>query len=309
MADLRACLRDGSTDYIGLLTTILTFLLIELSRGSTRSWRHHLQAAWKFLQHQQNCKTWICSSDAWYVTQSFHLLKTGSESTGFLDDATNAAWNIAADDNSGVLAQEVMCNPGYGWTMGTSSSVIETIADINACAKQLGTSDAECARATIPLRLTRTLMRYQREVFGLSTGGDSPKRDPQNLHLQAFQAAVVIYYHQVCDKTSPRQLSYLVAAVLDLLSTFFTICGGSFTLWPVFVAASEAYKEDDQIKFAILLDNVARTGRDMANYKILLRHIWDVRRSRATVLGRAVADTRVDWREVMRELEMDLLLL
>lgn len=30
MAELRACLREGSTDYVGLLTTILTFLLLEV---------------------------------------------------------------------------------------------------------------------------------------------------------------------------------------------------------------------------------------------------------------------------------------
>jgi len=34
MAELRAYLREGSTDYIGLLTTILTFLLIEVSSPS-----------------------------------------------------------------------------------------------------------------------------------------------------------------------------------------------------------------------------------------------------------------------------------
>ncbi|KAI1627882.1 fungal-specific transcription factor domain-containing protein [Exophiala viscosa] len=307
MAELRAYLREGSTDYIGLLTTVLTFLLIELSRGSTQSWRHHLQAAWSFLQHQQKSKTWLHSSDAWYVTQSFHLLKTGADSTGFIDG--NAAQNTEAHDNSDVLAQEVMCNPGYGWTMGTSSSVIETIADINTCAKQLEASDADGYLATIPLRLTRTLMRYQREVFALSTRLDYLVQDPEHLHLQAFQAATVIYYYQVCDDTTPRQLSYLVTTVLDLLSAFFEVCGGSFTLWPVCVAAAEAYREDDQAKFVTLLERVARTGRNMSNYMILLRHIWDVRRSRAAVEGRGIADTRVDWREVMRELEMDLLLL
>lgn len=215
----------------------------------------------------------------------------------------------STDDDSGLLAKEVMLNPGYGWTLGTSSSVMETIADINTAAKQLEQDNEEDANTTISLRLHRTLLRYQREALEMLDPGDV-KGNPQYLHLQAFQAATVIHYYQVCDEVTPRQLSRFVSAVLTCVTAFFQICGGSFTLWPVFVAAAEAYKDEDQIKFMTLLENVSSIGmRDLSNYTILLRQIWTVRGLRAIVKNQEIAETRVNWREVMRELEMDVLIL
>lgn len=185
---------------------------------------------------------------------------------------------------------------------------METITDINAIAAQLEHGSTDISTVTIPLRLNRTLLRYQREVLEV-VGPDQQGRDTHFLHLQAFQAATLIYYYQTCDQLSPRQLSPLVSAVLGFLSAFFEICGGSFTLWPVFVAAAEAYEEADQLKFITLLERVGTVGmRNMSNYKTLLEQIWKGRGLRAAIGGRETADVRVDWREVMRELEIDALI-
>ncbi len=107
----------------------------------------------------------------------------------------------------------------------------------------------------------------------------------------------------------PLQLSRFVSTVLNVLSTFFEICGGNFTIWPLFIAAVESYKTAQQEKFLTLLSNVGMAGmRDISNYRILIKRIWNVRESMALVEGREVADTRVDWRKVMRDFEMDLLI-
>lgn len=280
-----------------------------VGKGSSKTWRCHLQAAWKFLQLHQNSKAWTNSADAWYVTQSIHLLKIGCDSSGFIEENYNSVENTATNDDNAILAKEVMCDPGYGWTLGTSSSVMETIADINTAAKQLERDDVDDAKATISLRLHRKLLRCQREALEM-TDLDDVKGMPQHLHLQAFQAATVIYYYQVCDEVTPRQLSRFVSTVLSCVTAFFQICGGSFTLWPVFIAAAETYKAEDQVKVMTLLENMASVGmRNISNYTILLRQIWTVRGLRAVVKDQEVADTRVDWREVMRELEMDVLIL
>jgi hypothetical protein len=201
--------------------------------------------------------------------------------------------------------------PGYGWTMGTSNLVMETIASINAIAVQREHESADDSTITVPLRLTQTLLKHQREIpteaVLQATSQDSAKRDPQHLHLQAFQAATLIYYYQTCDRLPPRELSPFVAAVLTLMSSFFDICGGCFTLWPVLVAAAEAYEEADQASFMNLLENVGTVGmRNMSNYQTLLRQIWSARAVRAAMENKEPAETWVDWREVMRELNMDI---
>ncbi|KIW15241.1 hypothetical protein PV08_05286 [Exophiala spinifera] len=311
MAELRACILEDSADYVGLLTTMLTFLLLELSRGSSKVWRYHLQAAWRFLQYHQKAKSWVSSPEAWYVTQSCHLLKTGSESCGFVANDASDTDSPQTNHVRSMLSQELMSNPGYGWTMGTSSSIMETIASINTIAAQRDQENADDSTITVSLRLNQTLLKYQREVPPVAllrtTSLDPAKQDPQYLHLQAFQAATLIYHYQVCDRLSPRELSPLVSAVLALVSSFFEICGGTFAVWPVFVAAAEAYEEADKASFKSLLENAETVGmRNMSNQQTLLGQIWNARAVKAVMTNQEVADTWVDWREAMRKLDMDV---
>lgn len=193
--------------------------------------------------------------------------------------------------------------------MGTSGPVMETIAQIRSTALQLKRKDAT---VVAPFQLTRALLEYQRncqDAFDIGTGQVTFEREqPHDLHLRAFQAATMIYYYQTCDEATPRSLWRYVSVVLRSLSAFFESCGGCFTLWPLIIAATEAYEPEQQSEVLALLGCVAKAGmRNLANHTWFLQRVWETREIQSIEEGTELADTRVDWRDVMRELEIDLL--
>ena len=196
--------------------------------------------------------------------------------------------------------------------MGTSGSVMESIAQIRSTALQLKRKDAVDATVVAPLHLTRALLEYQRncqDLFDIGTAQVAfHGEQPHDLHLRAFQAATVIYYYQTCDEATPRSLWRYVSVVLPSLSAFFESCGGCFTLWPLIIAATEAYEVKQQSQVLALLGCVAKAGmRNLANHSWFLQRVWDTREMKSFEEGTEVADTRVDWRDVMHEAAIDLL--
>lgn len=309
-----------------------------MAHGSSRSWRYHLEAAWKFLQYQHNMleKFWSLSAEVWYATQSFYLLKTGvecSDPISALDRGRDrpVVEEINADEISDIsshhdhdeaidhdtnmqqhqILDNLMCSPEYGRTMGASSSVMRTIADVRALAAKLETkhNSGDNNAVEVPFHLTRALLDYQhRSSEALVDRYLQPL--PQDLHLRAFQAGTVIYYYQTCDRASPRLLSSYVTVVLHSLRRFYEVTGGGcFTLWPLIIAAMEAVDEQQQAVVMELLEYAATAAmRNLANHRWFIRQVWQAREQKRMTEGLLRLDeVRVDWREIMKELGVDLL--
>ncbi|KAK5045295.1 hypothetical protein LTR84_009401 [Exophiala bonariae] len=319
MAELRNSIDDGSVDYLGLLTTVLTFLFIEMFRGTSNTWRYHLSAGWKYLQHHCASGTWTSSEDAWYVTQSFYLLRIESETSLEWQDGVDLLEDQISSSEDAVSLERLSRYTSFGSTIGASGSILTRLSEINRLSRQLtqtGFGDGadpsflDLEEVPIPGRNMNVLML---ELGSVTSDDDqeciSVEKEAQQLHLRAFEVATVIYHHQIFGTSTPEQLAPYVHAVLYYITRFLEICGGNYTLWPVVIAGVEAYTDDEMILFSTLFENAKSVGmRNRVKAKQLMEGVWAIRSSIATETGQTPGNIRVNWRQVMRQLDIDVLL-
>lgn len=277
-------------------------------------------AAWNFLQQHRASKSWIDSEDAWYVTQSFYLLRIESDTSATArGDEVDPLEDDAAVSEYGVSLQKLSSNPVFGRTIGASSSVLASLAEINRLSLRQRNSQPTSRHGHSSSSLTKLLLEYgeidpgqvdSKIAMDLEHLDVSAREQrAQEFHVRAFKVATVIYYHQKLDNGTPEQQAPYVSEVLRSLFTFVELCGGIYTLWPAFIAGVELYKETDQEAFLPLFDNVASIGmHNRSKAKEVITKVWHIRSSTARDTGQSQGTIWVDWRQVMRDLEIDVLL-
>ena len=337
MAELRMSIDNGTVDYVGLLTTVLTFLFIEVSaswiighlflkqshklfQGHSKNWKFHLLAAWKYLQQHRHTRSWRSSSDAWYVTQSFCLLRIEYETSAaqVIDDPEfQASINLGPDreDLYGMLSS----NPLFGSTLGASSSIMACISEINHLSKTNPPQEPYLSTRPVPLCLIRMLSVSDEPGLHVSsddcnknvaTSKHEALKKAQDAHLRAFKTATLIYYYQTCDNVLPRDMTPYVSEVLQCLSTFLACHPGNPTLWPAFIAGVEVCTARDKETVIGLFKITSRMGiMNRVKMLMLLESVWQIRAATAVLTGQAPDIIRVDWREVMRDMDIDILLI
>ncbi len=312
----------------------------QVFEGNTRNWKYHLSAAWKFLQHHRHTKSWDNSEDAWYVTQSFCLLRIEYETT------TSAAPPSSQDDDDGHPEfPEPICllggdggtttteeassygilssNPRFGTTLGASGSIMECMSEIN----RLSTM-TDRARFQQPVQTHATAQAMPPCLLHMLSATDEPAapdyRPAHNnmtgtvvlerareAHLRAFKLATLIYYYQTCEQQlSPRDLAPFVSEVLRCLSTFLACNGGGNpTLWPAFIAGVDACTARDRETVMRVFEHTSRVGMmNRVKMQTLLEQIWQIRASNALTTGQPPDTIRIDWRRVMKDMGIDILL-
>lgn len=129
-------------------------------------------------------------------------------------------------------------------------------------------------------------------------------------HLRAFVSAAFIYFYQTFYELPPSNLEGYVSEVLHNLKLYTASGGASFTFWPAFIAATETYKDEDKdtIKH-VFADASASSMQNRAKIKGLVEEVWRLRDLRATERDLERGMIKVDWRMVMQDLELDILLM
>jgi hypothetical protein len=209
--------------------------------------------------------------------------------------------------------------PFFGRTIGASSSILSCLSEINHLSREL-TQTGFDGRADSPLLNFKQMLVFEPSCNLLEAGGDNYVDDAcvdlldieqkaQEMHLRAFEAATVIYYHQVSENATPEYLAPYVQAVLQYVSTFLRLCGGNYTLWPAFIAGVEAYSDSDMNKFSVLFENATSIGmRNRRKAREVMEQVWLIRSSIAAQTGQNPGEVRVNWRHIMRGLDIDVLL-
>ncbi|KEF62692.1 uncharacterized protein A1O9_00665 [Exophiala aquamarina CBS 119918] len=319
MAELRSSIDEQSVDYLGLLTTILTFLFIDLVQGTSKTWRYHLSAGWDFVQqHRASCK-WAGSDDAWYVTQSFYLLRIESETSLMWHDGADLLEERVSPSEDAVSLEKLSNYPLFGRTIGASSSILSYLSEINHLSRHMMKSNFEDYDDSTLLNFERMFIFESNAEFLDPEGQESledhsqrpsyNEQKAQEMHLRAFEAAAVIYYHQVAEDATPKYLAPYVHAVLHYVFIFLKHCGGNYTLWPVFIAGVEAYEDCDMEKFSDLFENATSMGmRNRKKARQVMEAVWSTRSSITAQTGQNPGEVRVNWTQVMRGLDIDILL-
>jgi hypothetical protein len=82
------------------------------------------------------------------------------------------------------------------------------------------------------------------------------------------------------------------------------------SVWPVFIAAAEAYTPQSQAlveRFFTFSDKLGAQNR--TDIQRVIRQVWKDRQDLAALHDRDPGDISIDWRDVMARLDLDVLLL
>lgn len=254
------------------------------------------------------------------MTQSFYLLRIEYETS-----ATQAVdhpefqvpMSLASngEDSYGILSS----NARFGSTMGASVSVMECISEINRLSKIRNSQEKYSTAKPIALCLVRMLSASSNLAKGTLSDDEMDDtaaiatdalRKEHEAHIRAFKTATLIYYYQTCDEVIPRDMAPYVAEVLESLATYRACRGGNPTLWPAFVAGAEVYTARGKSMVTELFESTFKMGMmNRVKMLALLKRVWQIRDSTALTTGQNPDAIRVDWREVMRDMDIDILLL
>lgn len=126
----------------------------------------------------------------------------------------------------------------------------------------------------------------------------------------AFVQATYIYLYRTFLDVPPRSVQTYVSKTLREVSTFFSSSKGNFSIWPAFIAAAEAYTEEDMaiaINWLNWMTNFGLGNRE--SLKAVLEEIWRRRDACSQQSGLDRGMIIIDWRKVMHELNCDVLII
>jgi hypothetical protein len=213
----------------------------------------------------------------------------------------------SSNDNEIVvsLLSEIGCQDDFGFTAGADQSLMRCIHDITSLESRLRTvgqhQDKRCREDTDEL--------YQRiEHCQLSS---SETNVLIKLHHDIFKKGVLIHFLRRILNILPVTLIPYLESLLDAIEQYQELKGGCITLWPVFVGAVEVFEERQKGRVRSWLDTAEMVGAaNRKDVRMVIEEVWKARSRLKGCLGEAVVvgDVRVDWREVMGEMGVDLLL-
>ncbi|KAL6887165.1 fungal-specific transcription factor domain-containing protein [Trichoderma longibrachiatum] len=301
-------------EYDACAATLYTLMILEGNARGSVVWRNHFDGVGGFVTQFVQNKPWTRSARSWVISQSLAL--------SFEISQTGNAEICGRSPITDVLLDDVASRENFGYTIGASCQVLRTISSIRLLAEKLASGD-------IPDDLGMSIQTYivelsPRNHSGIGVDLDNPDRESflktlpekelhnflDSLHLRLFRTAALIYLHQAVLKVPPRGVRSLVQSVLADAMAFMHRRGGSISLWPVFIAATEATEKEDQVIVDQWLDISSQIGmRNRLVARTLIHQVWHERSHEA--LSRGVNPDLVmkNWKTVQQRLGVDLLLL
>jgi hypothetical protein len=130
-------------------------------------------------------------------------------------------------------------------------------------------------------------------------------------HLNAFIAATHIYLHRTIFDLPPSSeiIKGYVGEVFENVESFLKAGGGNFSLWPAFIAAVEANEAKHMDAARKWLDFATSVGMgNRLKVKAIVEEVWRLRETLSKATGTNCGDISVDWRDIMVDLDLDILL-
>ncbi|RDW56511.1 hypothetical protein BP5796_13152 [Coleophoma crateriformis] len=321
--ELRESLMEPSKDYISVLAALLTIILGEhVFKATSRGWRNHLQGAAGFVTQYLAQQPWRLSYDAWIITQNFALSYVIAQTVGSCS-ATAANNNIDIYD---VLC-DVMARPGFGYTIGATARLIKAIYKARQLEEQMTAAGFSSPSVNFQDMSKNVCVQVEEIIQQLQIPLNDEvevimKRQPEpqhrdvvqtrvQLHFHLFNSAVMIYLLRVVLRHPPSAVFDYVWEVLNDTMTFINMGGGGcVSIWPVFIAAAEAYTP----KLQEMADSclIYLEGKVTGNRKDVRRVVHQVWADRGQLVAERQCDpgeVLVDWRAIMKRLDVDILLL
>ncbi|KAK4502923.1 hypothetical protein PRZ48_006350 [Zasmidium cellare] len=284
------------SDFATTFASILTLVLVEVYSGGSAKWRQHLQGANTLFRTAQSEMSGIDSVKT--SVQSMHIiLIIAQTSKQFSVDSHDPLPDLRATSDT----------PEFGFTIGASKDVLQCISKIT----ELGRGIANGTPINTMMEELRSMKDFLEDDH---TSQWMNKGRESNMLAQhqtlAFISATKIYLHRIIFNAPPKAVQLSVSSTLEQVLRF---CKedrqNNFSIWPAFIAAVEAYTEQDMQDAEKWLDWSSSFG--MGNRTVIasvVREVWRRREEKSQLLDLDKGLTCVDWREVMSEHDNDVLL-
>ncbi|KAF4959794.1 hypothetical protein FSARC_10619 [Fusarium sarcochroum] len=350
MRRLLSVMGSSDIEFPFVIATIMTLMMAEVYSGQPQQWRHHLRGALNlFVQHgSRGLQTSMLARRS--ITSLKILKVLGDTSARDIvsaeapdeDGATTSNCAMAAR-GPGSVGSASPATIEFYFTIGIPRDVLDCISRItafrNKSPQTRGPSEADHLMESVLACLRRyqqqestsgldgvyfTALESGEEVLHLrEEAGDrqllyrgSSIAANVRLQMHAFIRAAYIYLYRSVMDAPPRAVQNHVAGVFSAISSFFDTYSngggfpGNFSLWPAFVAAVEATRDEDIEAASRWMDWALSFGIGIrAGAKTVVEEVWRRRGEMAAATGLEKDLIIVDWLKVMQELDCDVLLI
>jgi hypothetical protein len=308
---------DKVNDFGSLLASIMTLVFAEIYRGESQKWRHHLQGAWQLFNSFRACEPWKVTDFVCVSIQSLNIISIISETSDIMG-SRGAGGKVSYNEGSGAL-DAILPTFDFGFTIGASPGILRCIARINEFRKA---GELFCDGNT-ELFLEETLSQLNvclRETLDTApqacqhpelNGEDEITTDLRSSYAQrvSFVYATYIYLYRTVLNVPPQTVKNYVSKIFDNISTFYVCSQGNFSIWPAFMAAVEAVKDADITTAREWLAWATSFGLgNRASVRKIIEEVWERRESQSRLSGISRGMVSIEWRDVMQELNYDVLL-
>ena len=318
-----------------VLAIMLSLIMVDVYYGHNQQWRYHFRGAVQYVASVLSRKPWEKSEMAWLVSQSLCMLVLRTRIDGSTTQSLEPETDILSCNLSGPLfLNSIDVRSDFGFTLGASRGLVKCLS---ACADLISTYSS--CPTTRTLNSDLDVLTHKLSNFMLGPGflvknqTEGERASFQALHDHIFASGLLIVVNRKILDPWPVTLHYYSLAVLDGLERFVEACSGATnfgprvvvpTIWPIFHAAIELYREQDQCRAKSLWLNHIE-GAAIGNrqkMRTVLERVWKTRKQSAVdrVSSALSADSdvlsvedvagkiTVDWRSVAEREGIDLLL-
>jgi hypothetical protein len=318
--ELRQSLELPTKDYCSILAALLSIMLAEhVFQSNSLGWRTHIRGAIGFVSHYLTQQPWILSHDAWILTQNFALSTVISQT---VCSCTTSSLDHISEFYD--MLDDVIARPSFGYTIGATTRLIKMIYQTRQIEVELATTGykrgtQEMNRDVLVkvediIRQLQMPLKDEVEIYMKQRQPNHPVGLPQtrqlvNLHLHIFNGAVMIYLLCMVLQYPPSAATSHVSEVLINTMEFVHMHGNNVSIWPVFIAMVEACTTESMElanQYLVFCDAFGGNRKDMGR---LVRQVWADRVELATTRQCNLGEVCVNWRDVMKRLDLDILLL
>ncbi|KAF8867366.1 hypothetical protein BDZ45DRAFT_795082 [Acephala macrosclerotiorum] len=298
--DLRKGLESKGMDFSTVVASIMTLIMAEIYAGISNAWRMHLDGAWNFLITHKHAKPWEASEEAWTIAQSLIIVKIRVDTM-----RTPGLENNQQNEAISPFISAVMCRHDFGFTAGADGILMNHLHDINALESRLRHRDGG-------------VQQYQEEIADLYQRIQNYKLEASlpnqlvRLQYEIFRTGVLIHFHRRILSLKPYTLVPVLNDLLNSVEEYQRLKGGFVTLWPVFIGAAEVFEEDQKRRVRLWLDNADLMGAaNRRDIRMIIETVWQERSRQRDFIGEGAdeGEVMVDWREIMRNMGVEILLI
>lgn len=253
------------------------------------------------MRKYQSLEPWNAADSICVSLQSLNIV-TIISSTSEIDQTTTEGNDVTYDDNSCILAP-ISSSIGFGFTIGAPKVVLDCISQVTRFQRTRRYAEIGDDAHKLVLELLTSLHAYSRndhEVRGSAV----------QLQNDAFLSATHVYIYRTLLDVPPHTVRTYVSKTFEQVLEFHSNGLSNFSIWPAFIAAVEAYTDEDLSAARSWLDLATTFGLgNRTSIKRVVEEVWRRREALSAVTGFEVGSLAIDWRIVMQELDCDVLLI